>query len=143
MQATPSINCQRKDALRPGFGADRNESVSSISGGDRGCAKALGAPLIATYATLVFLHSLSHALEITQFYWSAGVRCDITETRGNLPWSPGTGDRRSHERTGGALVGSSFQAALAGCRHPRVRHGGTPGYATHDVCAIWGHPRPG
>jgi len=24
--------------------ADRNESVSSISGGDRGCAKALGAP---------------------------------------------------------------------------------------------------
>jgi|LGVE01.1.fsa_nt_gb hypothetical protein len=27
-----------------GLGADRNESVSSISGGDRGCAKALGAP---------------------------------------------------------------------------------------------------
>lgn len=36
------------------------------------------------------------------------------------------GDRGSHERTGGALIQSSFQAALAGCRHQCIR---------------WRHPR--
>jgi hypothetical protein len=42
-------------------------------------------PLIATYAALIFLRSLSHVIEIARFYGSAGVRCDIAETRGNLP----------------------------------------------------------
>jgi hypothetical protein len=63
-QTGPSNSHSARIRWPVGFGADRNESVSSISGGDRGCAKALGAPPIATYVTLVFLRSLSHVIEI-------------------------------------------------------------------------------
>ena len=100
--------------------------------------KALSAPADSDVYDTGFLRSLSHTIEIAQFYWSVGVRCDIIETQvtcHDLPGS-GIGDRKSNGRTGGALIQSSFKAALVGCGHQHIRHGGTPGYATHDVCAM-------
>jgi hypothetical protein len=76
-----------------GFGADRNESVSSISGGDRGCAKALGAPADRDVCDTGFSCSLSHVIEIAWFYGSSGVRCDITEIRVTCHDLLGIGDR--------------------------------------------------
>ena len=55
-------------------------------------------PQIATYATLVVLPSLSHVIEIARFCWSAGVRCDIIETRVTCHDSPGIRDRMREGR---------------------------------------------
>ena len=80
-----------KDALRQIFDADRNESVSSIFGGGRGCAKHWAPLPIATCAALVLTFSV--VIEIARFYWSAGVWCDIIETRVTCHDLPGIADR--------------------------------------------------
>ena len=119
---------------------DRIETVSSISGRDCGCAKHRAPQPIATYVTLVFLHSMSHAIEIARFYWSARVRCDIIETRVTCHDLLGIGDRMREGRRSCMVIVSGN---AVGCCHPRIWHGGTSGYTTHDVYAIWGVPRPG
>jgi hypothetical protein len=43
-----------------GFDADRSESASSISTGDRGCAKHWAPPQLAMYATLSFCVSVAY-----------------------------------------------------------------------------------
>ena len=43
--------------------------------------KALGAPADRDVCDTGFLRSLSRVTEIARVYWSAGVRCDITETQ--------------------------------------------------------------
>jgi hypothetical protein len=116
-----------------GFGADRNESVSIISGGDRGCAKALGAPADRDVCGMGFCVLCRMLSRFARFYWSAGVWCDIIETRvtcHDLP-GPGIGDRM---RERAALSYNHRFRQRWRCRHSRIRHGGTPGYAMHDLC---------
>jgi len=142
MQVTPPIKQpQHKDALRQALVLSKRERLKHIRRGSW-LRRALGAPADRDVCVTGFLRSMSRVIEIVRLYGSAGVRCDITETQVTCHDLPGIGGRRSHERMGGALVGSSFPAALAGCRHQRIRHGGTPGYATHEVCAILGAPSP-
>jgi hypothetical protein len=59
-----------------------------------------------------------------------GIRCDIIETLVTCHDSPGIGNRMREGRRWEDIDINVFD-------------GGTPRYASHDVCAIWGHLYPG
>ena len=95
MRATSSIKQpQYKDTLRQALMLIGTRASRAYPGGSL-LRKALGAPVDSNVYDTGFLRSLSYVIEITRFYWSAGVRCDIIETRvtcHDLP-GPGIGDR--------------------------------------------------
>jgi len=67
----------------------------------------------------------------------SGVWGDIIETRVTCHDSRG-----SHERRATLSYGHRFRQRWQDV-DISVYDGVTPGYASHDVCAIWRHPRPG
>lgn len=100
--------------LAAGFGADLNESVSSISRGGRGCAKHWTPPLIAMYATLVFVFSNRMSSRLRGFTGQQG--CGV------IPQELGS----CHDLLGSAIALESqrrshrHQRATAGRRWPLI-----------------------
>ena len=65
------------------------------------------------YDTGFFLRSLSHVIEIARFYWSAGVRCDIIETRVTCHDSPGIRDRMREGRRSRMVIVSGSAGRMS------------------------------